>query len=110
MIFIITGGFILLDLITGIVKALKEKEFNSTKMREGLYHKSGSILCMLFGAGVDYAQNFLDLGFTVPVSTAICVYIIAMEIGSIIENICALNPEIAPEAITQLFQKLKGGK
>ena len=110
MVYIVTGGFILLDLITGIVKAFKEKSFTSSIMREGLFHKCGSIICIVFGALVDYAQCYIDIGITIPVATAICGYICLMEIGSIIENIGTINPAIMPKFIKAFFTKLTTGE
>ena len=109
MVYLVAGGFILFDLVTGIFKALLKKEFTSSSMREGLFHKCGSVLCMLFGYFVDVAQTYVDIGVSIPVSTTICAYIIIMEIGSVIENICAINPEIMPEKIRNMFAKLSEG-
>lgn len=106
MAYIVTACFILLDMITGVIKAFKEKNYTSSIMREGLFHKCGSIVCVVFGVLVDYAQNFLDLGFTVPIAIPICVYICLMEVGSIIENVCIINPGIMPEKLREYFQKL----
>ena len=108
MIYVVTGLFILLDIFTGMWNAIKQKNFESSAMREGLFHKSGSVICVVFGVLIDYAQAMVDLGVQVPVSTMFCVYIISMEIVSIIENICNINPEIAPEDLKQYFKKLKG--
>ena len=108
MVYLVTGGFILLDMLTGLVKAFAKKEYTSTVMREGLFHKCGSVLCILFGMLTDYAQTYVDLGVSLPVAATICVYIILMEIGSIIENVCEINPEIMPNSIRALFSKLKG--
>lgn len=108
MLFLVTLGFILMDVVTGVIKAFKEKAFCSSVMREGLFHKLGSLVCMVFGVFVDYAQLFV--GITIvnnePVGTAICGYIILMETGSIIENICAINPEFAPTWLKAFFKKL----
>ena len=106
IIYIIVTVFIILDIITGLLKAFKQKEYNSTVMRQGLYHKCGSIICVIFGTLIDYTQKYLDIGVSIPVLKAICVYIILMEITSIIENICLLNPDIMPEKLTQYFKKL----
>ena len=106
IIYIIVTVFIILDIITGLLKAFKQKEYNSTIMREGLYHKCGSIICVIFGTLIDYSQKYLDIGANIPVLKAICGYIILMEITSIIENICLLNPDIMPEKLTQYFKKL----
>lgn len=106
MVYIVTACFIALDMITGLIKAIKEKAYCSSIMREGLFHKSGSILCIAFGVLVDYAQNYLDLGVSVPVAVSICAYICIMEIGSIIENVVTINPEIMPDKLKGYFQKL----
>lgn len=106
MIFILTGCFILLDFATGLIKAFKKKEYNSSIMREGLFHKTGSIIVIVFGALVDYAQGFLDLGVNVPVAMSLCVYIVLMEVGSIIENLCMINPRIIPNKLQSYFHKL----
>lgn len=110
MAYLITALFIVLDMITGLIKAFKEKAYTSSVMREGLFHKCGSILCVAFGALVDYAQSIVDLGVTVPVAVPMCVYIILMEIGSVIENLCAINPGIMPDKFKQFFSKLGGGR
>ena len=108
MVYLLTGAFILLDFITGLIKAFKEKNYCSSVMREGLFHKSGSILVIVFGWLVDYAQTFVDLGVQIPVALSLCVYVILMEIGSIIENVCIINPEIMPDKIKAYFTKLSG--
>lgn len=107
IIYITVLVFIVLDVVTGLLKAFKNKEYTSTTMRQGLYHKIGSILCIAFATLLDYTQSILDIGLTIPILKGICIYIILMEITSIIENICSLNPDIMPEKITQYFKKLK---
>lgn len=106
MIYIATACFILLDMITGLVKAFKEKSYTSSIMREGLFHKIGSVLCVVLGVGVDYAQSFMDLGFSIPVAVSVCVYICTMEIGSVVENICIINPNFLPNKLKEYFHKL----
>ena len=110
MIYVLVGLFILMDMISGIIKAFKQKAYTSTIMREGLFHKCGSILCVVFGALVDYTQTLVDIGVTVPVAVSVCVYIILMEVGSIIENVCTINPDILPDKIKSFFSKLGGTK
>lgn len=106
MLYLITGLFILLDMLTGLCKAFKEKDYTSSVMREGLYHKFGSILCIVLAVLVDYAQGIVDLGVTIPVALSVCGYIILMEVGSIIENVCKINPQIMPDKLKAYFQKL----
>ena len=110
MVYLITVSFIVLDILTGVIKAFKEKNYTSSLMREGLYHKIGSILCMGFGALIEFTQTLVDIGVHVPIAIPICAYIILMEIGSVIENVCAINPEILPAKIKSYFSKLGDGE
>lgn len=104
--YIIVLGFIVMDFISGLIKAFKNKCFNTSTMREGLFHKAGSLLCILLGVMIDYGQRFLDLGYTAPVGVVVCTYIVLMEIGSIIENVGKINPELVPEKMKERFEKL----
>lgn len=110
MVYLIVGVFIVLDIVSGIIKAYKEKAYDSTIMREGLYHKCGTILCVSLGVLVDYTQTIVDIGVTIPVANTICVYIILMECCSIMENICAINPDIVPDIILSSLGKLNRGE
>lgn len=103
MSYIVTFAFIILDFATGLIMALASGAFSSSIMREGLYKKLGLLLCMALGMLVDYAQAWLDLGVTVPVAGAVCAYIVIMEIGSSLENICKINPDLMPDKLTALF-------
>lgn len=110
MAYAVVFGFIVIDCITGVIKAFKNKTFTSSIMREGLFHKLGNILAVLLGVFSDYAQSIIDLGITPSIAIPICVYISTMEIGSIIENIAEINPNIVPSKLSQFFSKLnKGG-
>ena len=110
MVYIITFAFILMDFVTGLIKSFASKSYNSSVMREGLFHKTGSIMVIVFGGLVDYAQGFMELGISIPVASSICIYICLMEIGSIIENVCVINPRIIPDKIQSYFHKLTEGK
>ncbi len=109
MSYLITCAFIALDFITGLIQALATGTFSSSVMRQGLFHKLGLLLCMALGILVDYAQTWLELGATVPVAGAVCAYIVIMEIGSSLENICKINPDLLPDKLTALFG-VKGDK
>lgn len=108
LVYLLTACFIALDMLTGLIKAFKEKSYTSSVMREGLFHKSGSIMCVVFASLIDYAQSYIDIGIQVPVTIGICAYIILMEIGSIVENICAINPDIMSDKLKSYFLKLEG--
>lgn len=106
MIYAIAGVFMLLDMVTGLVMAFKSKTFTSSIMREGLFHKAGSVLLLVLAGLVDFAVKYMDLGVSVALSPVFCCVICLMEIGSIIENICRINPKILPEKIKSYFAKL----
>lgn len=108
VIFIFVFAFIGADFLTGTIAALAQGKWNSSLMRQGLIHKTGSMLCVAFGVLVEYANRVIDLGINVPICTAICTYICLMECGSIIENIGKINPEIIPQKLRKYFEKLRG--
>ncbi|MCC8075272.1 MAG: phage holin family protein [Clostridiales bacterium] len=109
MSYLITCAFIALDFITGLVQAIATKTFSSSIMREGLLHKVGLLLIILLGILIDYAQGYVDLGATIPIAGAVCGYICVMEVGSSIENICKIDPDLMPDKLVALFGGLKGG-
>lgn len=106
MVYAITAAFILLDLISGVVKALKAKNLNSSVMRDGVFKKAGSVLIMALGALVDYGQQYIDLGVSLPVAAIFCGIIIMTEVVSIIENACVINPNLMPDTFKAYFEKL----
>ena len=88
-------ALILCDWIFGIANAIQHKEFSSTKMREGLYHKAAEVGLLLVGVLVDGALlGGFDFGYSAPVFTPICVYICAMEVGSLLEIFAQMNPDL----------------
>lgn len=101
---IVTGILILMDYITGLAKAIHAKDISSEKLREGLWHKTAYVLVVLLAEIVEHAQNWIDLGFTVPLVIPACVYICVTEVASIVENIGTLNPELSGSRILQLFR------
>jgi phage-related holin len=101
--YLVAFYFICMDFFTGLLKAFATDAFSSRVMRRGLFHK-GSLLCVLaLGYLMDYAQRYLDLGVAVPVGAAACVYIVLMETGSTLENLCETNPELMPERLCEVF-------
>ena len=65
--------FNLLDLCTGIITAVKLKDIQSSKLRDGLFKKVGFL------------------------------YVCTTALVSILENICKINPDILPEKLMKLF-------
>lgn len=97
--------FIVLDILSGVLQSLINGTFESKKMRIGGLHKLLLIFVIGFGIALDFSQKLADLGFNFPCLTVICLYITAMEIMSIIENINLAFPNALPKS---LVRTLKG--
>lgn len=100
---LITCIFVVFDLVSGGVDACANHEWKSSEMRKGLYHKFGSIMLVVLAYLIDYAQKYVDLGFQVPIAAGVCVYIILMELGSIVENIGKINPDLLPDKVRAIL-------
>lgn len=100
---LIPALFVLMDILTGVLQATKNKTLSSTVMRQGIYHKLGYCLTIALAALCEWGVIFLDLGFTTPLVTPACVMISLTEIISIIENISRINPEIATIGVFDLL-------
>lgn len=100
----LTAALIVMDYATGLIKAVMHHDLSSTKMREGLYHKSAFVMVIVLAEVIDHAQTYIDLGFSVPVLAAACVYICLTEITSIIENLGEINPELQGSRLLALFR------
>lgn len=72
--------FSMADIVTGMIQAIINRNLDSQKMRMGLLHKTLLIIIILLGFTLDFT---FSLNF---VSRSICIFVIAMEIISIAEN------------------------
>lgn len=87
-------AFMVIDVFTGVLKAVKNKDLNSTKAREGIYKKASFILFIAFGYLADYAMDYVNMGFSLPAATTICTLIIVTEAISVLENLGQINPDL----------------
>lgn len=103
-------AFIVGDFLSGAIKAVKNKELCSTKMRLGLWHKAGFIGAMALGYACQLAVNYdiLPPSFS-AIFAGVCVYVIVTEAISIFENLCELSPELSDSPLAALL-KLKEDK
>ena len=102
---IVCGVAMVADIVTGIIQAIANQNFQSSKMRVGLWHKVSFILIIALAFGIEYGERVVELGFNVPLVIPVCSYIIFNEITSILENILLLNPELKGSKIMALFAK-----
>lgn len=99
----LTAILIVLDYVTGLLKAFATRTVSSSKMRAGLYHKAGYAVVIALAFLLEHGQQFVNLGFTVPLITPVCLYIVFAEIVSVLENAVALNPELVHSGIFKVF-------
>lgn len=92
-----------LDLITGIVSAVKNKDIKSSKLRDGLFKKVGFIFCYFVAWLVDTQGDVIGFKLGVAILPVIILYVCTTELVSILENICKINPDIMPDKLMELF-------
>jgi toxin secretion/phage lysis holin len=101
----ITAAFVVLDVLSGVMKAAKMGELSSSKMREGLWHKSGYVLIVCLAILIEVGSQHVDIGFEMPLIIPACLYIIGSEVMSIYENAKAINPDLNDSKLSQYFEK-----
>lgn len=99
-VYIVCGVFILLDIVSGLLKAGKAGEVNSSVMREGVFHKAAEVFVLIFATTVECASPYISLPEGLPLVAVTATYLCVMEGISIVENLCAVNP-----ALSRLFSK-----
>lgn len=102
----ICGILILMDIVCGIVGAARNKELCSAIMRDGLYNKFGELMLLLLAIFVNEVlmlAPFDKIGIPPEIAYAVAIYIAVMEIISIIENICKINPNLPFAKILLMF-------
>lgn len=94
MTYIIIGSFILGDIITGLLQAGYKGEINSTILRQGLFHKLSEVLAVALSVLLQYTCDYIELGVELPLFNIVAAYICLMELVSILENLCEINPHL----------------
>lgn len=95
--------FVIVDYVTGIANAILHDNLSSEKMRQGLWHKFAYLMLTLVAYCVDMINLHVQLGL--PVSVFVCTVggISLIELTSILENITAINPELADAPFMSVF-------
>ena len=104
---LIVLAFIIIDFVSGIVCALKKKEFTSAVMRKGLYNKSGELILLGVGYLVSYTMKYYNIGYSSTFYNTVSIYIIIMELSSIVENVGKINQKLVPYVIRKCFKQLQ---
>lgn len=101
---IVVTLFILLDVITGIAKAVVTKELCSEKLREGAFHKFSFIILICLAYLIDYSVAYVDLELPFLLVNPVCVYIVITEVISVVENVAQINPDLQGTKLLDLFR------
>lgn len=91
------------DIVTGIICALKNKDVQSSKLRDGLFKKIGFIICYFVAWLVDTEGSLIGFHIDVSILPIVITYVCVTELVSILENICKINPDIMPEKLMEIF-------
>lgn len=103
---IICGILIIMDIVCGTVAAMRNRELCSSIAREGMYNKIGEAMFLLIAiiANEILAMPPFDrLGISPDIAYLVAAYIAWMELVSILENICKINPELPFAKILMMF-------
>lgn len=102
----ITIGFIGADVVTGLIKALAQKNLDSSKLRGGAVHKLAEVAAVGLAYLCQHIPAYMGITAAIPLLTPVCVYLVIMEIISCVENLCVANPNLA-KVFGKYLEKLK---
>lgn len=102
---------IILDFASGMLGAIVNKNWDSSKIRQGLAHKSAEFGFLIVGDVID-AMLFagIDLQIDIPNGCAlgfVALSIILMEISSIMENAVRIDSNLGKNRFFQLLASAK---
>lgn len=92
-----------LDLISGIITALKNRDIKSSKLRDGMFKKVGFIMCYFVAWLVDTHGNLIGFSLGIKILPIMVLYACTTELVSILENICKINPDLLPDKLLDIF-------
>lgn len=98
------GVMVVFDVVTGLVQAWVNRDYQSSKMREGLGHKIVLVLIVALAVVIQgFTQHIGDIGWSIPIVWAVCLYILVMEVSSVVENLAAAYPELRETKLLSYF-------
>lgn len=91
------------DIVTGWIQATINGEWDSTKMRKGLYRKSGELLIVVIGF---IAEQAVPVMAGYKLATWISLYVCVMEAVSVLENLDKAGVGF-PKSLLRKLNKVK---
>lgn len=98
---LVLAGF---DFLTGFLKAWKNKDIQSSKLRDGLTKKFGEMIIIIISLFLQYS-----VGFSKEISVFITIYISATELISITENLEKMGVRVPKWILKRLAQVTEEG-
>ncbi len=112
--FVLVAVGVVLDVITGLIKAKATGEgLSSEKANRGFWRKMSLFAALFFGMFLDYASTIVlthagvSFGEDTPFALIICAYIIINEAISVAENLYIANPDSFPRWIAERLKVAK---
>lgn len=99
--FLLCGIFVFSDILTGYLKAIKNKKVNSSISRDGFIKKISWLVALILGFAIDY---FVKVNLFLIGSAIVC---IATEGVSVYENLGELGIRLP---FKKYFEKMSGGE
>lgn len=98
---------VVMDYLTGLWGGCVTEGFDSTKMRIGLHHKATYLVVILLCILVEVICKILEINTLLADGITILTlgWIAVVEVGSILENLCKINPELADGPFMKIFDK-----
>ena len=95
-----------MDVVTGFTGAVVTRTVSSTRMREGIGHKAMLVLLIVLAVLVQtFSLHIGDMGWSIPLIVPVCVYIVVMEVASVVENCVTAYPDLKDSPLVRLFER-----
>ena len=110
---VVCGILIIMDIVCGVIAAMRNRELCSSIAREGMYNKIGEVMFLFIGIIANEILGippFDTLGISPDIACLVAVYIAWAELISILENICKINPDLPFAKILLMFNIDVDGK
>lgn len=102
----LTCLLIVMDYVSGVGAAVYRGTLQSSKMREGLWHKLGELGAILLAYVVAAEGHYLGIPYQIDLLVpAVLIWISVMEVTSILENLTLLNPDLDDTGFLQIFRR-----
>lgn len=94
--------FNLIDLVTGLISAVKAKDLQSTKLRDGIFKKIGFLICYILALMIDTYGSEVGFVISIKLLPIVISFVCITEVVSIIENLSKIT-DILPEKLLTIF-------